>query len=232
MQADRGLAGARRALYAHGRVGVGANDVVLVGLDGRHDVAHGAGPGPLDLLQHDPAGLAGSGRRAAELLVLVGGQAPAGEPEPAPPYQVHRVGLAGPVEGAGDRRAPVDHDRVACRVVDVPPADVERRAVRSGLTFFIPYAPRGIVEPAEEQRGVGDITQGLGPVIEVGLEVLDGHAVGAKGGQRKDVLSHQPQVLAGITEMFTFGGENGIGRLGGSGWLGGFGVCPAGRGHA
>ena len=49
---------------------------------------------------------------------------------------------------------------------------------------------------------------------------------------------------AGFAEMLTFGGENGIGRLGGfgrlgwmswsggSGWLGGFSVCPALRGHA
>ena len=49
VQADRGLAGARGALHADRLGERGAHDVVLVGLDGRDDVAHRAAARPLDL---------------------------------------------------------------------------------------------------------------------------------------------------------------------------------------
>jgi hypothetical protein len=157
MQANGGLAGARGALDADRLAGVGAHDVVLLGLNGRHDVAHRAGPWPLDLLDQQadrlgrgrpgPAGgLPGAVRiqavharaariRAAriragrELLVFEGGQVAAGEPEPAAQREPHRMGPAGAVERPGDRGAPVDDDRVAGRVMHVPPSDVERSAV-------------------------------------------------------------------------------------------------------
>ena len=159
---------------------------------------------------------------AAEPLVLVRGEVPAGEPEPAPPLQVHRVGLAGPVERPRHRRPPVDHHRVPVRVVDVPPADVEAVAgspagrriqpfARFGLlSLFTPYAAGGVVEPAEEERGVGDIAQNLRPAVEVCLEVLLGDGVAAHRAEREDVLPHEPQVLAGLAEVVAFGGENGV----------------------
>ena len=59
VQADSGLAGAGRALHAYSLVGVSPDDVVLVGLDRGHDVAHGTGSRPLDLLDQDPADLGG-----------------------------------------------------------------------------------------------------------------------------------------------------------------------------
>ena len=64
VQADRGLAGAGRALHADRVVQVGADQLVLLGLDGGDDVAHRPDAGPLDLGGQDPA-------RGAELLAAV-----------------------------------------------------------------------------------------------------------------------------------------------------------------
>jgi hypothetical protein len=109
VQADRGLAGAGRPLHAHGGRRAGPDDVVLLGLDRGDDVAHRAGAGPLDLVDEQVAdGLqisfvrtvrGGCGRCIAlESLVFVGGERTAGETEPPPEGEAHRLGLAGPVE--------------------------------------------------------------------------------------------------------------------------------------
>ncbi len=55
MQADGRLAGAGGALYAHGRGEVPADEVVLLGLDGRGDVPHGADTGVFDLARENAA---------------------------------------------------------------------------------------------------------------------------------------------------------------------------------
>jgi hypothetical protein len=68
----------------------------------------------------------------------------------------------------------------------------------------------GVVEAAEEERGVGDVLQGFGPVVERGLEVLLGDWVSAHGSQRQHVLPHQPEVLAGTQELVALGGEDGV----------------------
>ncbi len=56
VQADGGLPGAGRALHAHGRGRAGPDDVVLLGLDRRDDVAHRAGSWALDLVDQQVAG--------------------------------------------------------------------------------------------------------------------------------------------------------------------------------
>ena len=61
----------------------------------------------------------------AQELVLVAGELAAGEAEPAAPDQTLRIGRAGLVERPAHRRPPVDDDRVAGGVADVPAADVE-----------------------------------------------------------------------------------------------------------
>src|SRR5208282_2109180 len=95
VQPDGRLPGTGRALHANRLVGAGADDVILVRLDGRDDVPHGTGPRPLDLIDED---LARPGSRAmvrtvraaspgpagcasGEELILVSGQLTAGEPE-------------------------------------------------------------------------------------------------------------------------------------------------------
>ena len=139
VQSDGGLPGARRALHADRLVGAGADDVILVRLDGRDDVPHGPRPRPLDLLDEDLA-RPGSGSmdrtvRAAspgpaacasgEELIFVGSQLAAGEPEAPAQREVHRVRGAGSVERPGHRRPPVDHGGRAVRRVHVPAADVK-----------------------------------------------------------------------------------------------------------
>ena len=221
VQPDGGLPGAGRALHADRLVGAGADDVVLVGLDGRDDVPHRPRPRPLDLVDEDLA-RPGSGSMdrtvraaspgpaaclAGEELILVGGQLAAGEPEAPAQRQVHRVRGAGPVERPRHRRPPVDHGGRAVRRVHVPAADV--KAVPRDAVVGLPSSRSGIVETAEEQRGVGDVFEGFGPVVEVGLEVLLGDRVPAHGPQREDVFAHQPEELARASQLVAFGGQDG-----------------------
>ncbi len=231
VQADRGLAGARRALHAHGGGGVGADDVVLLGLDGGHDVPHRAGPRPLDLGDQQLArcavrGVAGTGacftvRR--EPLVLVGGERSPGEAEPPPPREAHRVGLAGPVEGPRHGRPPVEDDRRAVRVVHVAPPDMQcslggttprsppgflggttpRNPPASAAEVLVGPGQLGVVEPAEEQRRVRQVLERLGAAVQVGLEILQADPVACHRVAREaeDVLPHQVQVLARPREV-------------------------------
>src|SRR5262249_19855128 len=84
----------------------------------------------------------GGPSRPGELLVLIGGELGACEAEPAPPHQPHRVGRAGPVEGPGHRRAPVDDDRMAVAVMDVTAPDVQPFARQRPPPPVVLAAPR------------------------------------------------------------------------------------------
>ncbi len=58
-------------------------------------------------------------------------------------------------------------------VVHMAPSDVE--ALAAGPLFigiFIGLRLGGVVEPAEEQRRLGQVPQGFGPAVQLGLEVL------------------------------------------------------------
>ena len=125
VQPDRRLAGARGPLHADADGDVAADDLVLLRLDRRDDVAHRAGARPLDLGGEDRARRPVRLRRLAQVLVLEGGEASAVDAEPAPQHDVHRLGGRRPVEGGRDRGPPVDDDRVARLVGDVAAADVE-----------------------------------------------------------------------------------------------------------
>jgi len=132
VQADGGLPRARRTLDAHRGGGVGAHDLVLLGLDRRDDVPHRAHPGPLDLRHENATVLASPRARVLEVLVLVGGQPAPVDPEPPSQADAHRFGPRRAVEGAGEVGAPVDDDRVAVLVVDVPSTDVPPLGGSSG----------------------------------------------------------------------------------------------------
>ncbi len=157
VQGDGRLAGARTALHHHDAAVRGADDAVLVGLDGLHDVAHPAGAGRVERgEQHGVARrvlVAGAGLVAeVEDLVVQVGDLPAvgGDVPPAP--QAHRGVAGGQVEGAGDVGAPVDQDGGALGVVGAQPdpADVVGDA-------------RGEVDPAEAQGAVHRVQRGEQP---------------------------------------------------------------------
>ncbi len=245
VQADRRLAGAGAALYADGAGQPRADDLVLLGLDRRDDVAHGADARPLDLLLEQ---LADAGRLGGvgEVLVLVRGQLPARVPEAAAQRDVLRVGLGGPVERLGDRRTPVDHHRVAVGVVDVAAADVELLALRA--LGEIRAGGVQVVEAAEEQRGVGEVGQRLDPVVDLGLEddrvdPVRGDVADVEG---LDVRAHGAQRGAGGGQVRLLAGQRvrgrrrrrrhrrrrrGRGRSGGGCRGGGGGGFGGGRGH-
>src|SRR4029077_4336877 len=103
VQADGGLTGPGRALYAHGFAEVGPDQLVLLGLDGGDDVAHRPDARPLDLGGQDAA-LGAQLLAAVQVLVLEAGQLTLDEPEPPPHRDTLRVGDTGPVERPGQRR--------------------------------------------------------------------------------------------------------------------------------
>lgn len=190
VQADRGLAGAGGSLHTDGGGEVGADEVVLVGLDGGGDVAHGADTGALDLAGDDTAALTG-GRGGSgpgpfcgpavhrEPLVLqagqIGGVALArGSPSEAAPDR-DALWILGPglVEGARDGGAPVDDEGRGGRVLDhAPPSHV----------VALPGVVAGTVrevEAPEEERHLGQFVQLLGLAAQL---VSEHFGVGSRGG--------------------------------------------------
>jgi hypothetical protein len=122
-------------------------------------------------------------RARQKALVFEGGQLTAGEAEPAAQREPHGLGPAGAIEGPGHRGPPVDDDRMTVGVVHMAPADVEALAagalligifigLRIGIGIFIGLRIGGVVEPAEEQRRVGQVPEGFGPAVQLGLEIL------------------------------------------------------------
>ena len=135
VQGDGGLAGARTALDDQDARQRTPDDLVLLPLDRRHDVAHAAGTGPFEGGEQDlRSGEAEPGARFAALgieeLVLEVQHPLAFGQEMAPADQTHRVGAGGPIERLGDRRPPIDDERLLVFVRDRQPADVEGLGVR------------------------------------------------------------------------------------------------------
>ncbi len=172
VQRDRGLAGAGPARDDEHAVRVGSDRFVLLGLDRRDDVAHAAGAVPLErgeqrALARDREALR-LGGGVVEHLVVEPDDLPAlaGE-EVTAPNDPHRRDGGRPVEGFGDRRPPVHHERGVAFVLDREAPDV----------------PAGIVvgvEAAEDQRRVGDLEVVQPPVGDLPGDVaLEPGLVGA-----------------------------------------------------
>ncbi len=157
VQRDGGLAGAGAALDHHDAPVRGADDVVLVGLDGADDVAHAAGArGVQRGQQHGVAGgvlVAGAGLVAEveDLVVQVGDPAALGGDVPAA-AQPHRGVAGGQVERARHSGPPVDEDRGALLVVGAQ-ADAPDVV---GL-------PGGEVDAAEAEGAVHRVQRGEQP---------------------------------------------------------------------
>ncbi len=212
VQPDSGLAGTGRTLYAQALGDVCPDDFVLLRLDGRDDVAHRPGAGPLDLGGEDPGAAVVHGR-GLEVLVLVRGQRPAFDTEAAPPSHPHRLGAARPVEGAGDVGAPVDDHGVATGVGHVTATDVPAGAVV-------------VVGPAEEQGGARVVDEGGDPRAQAGRQELRGDPVATVGLEGRRALAHPGQLAASPGQVRLLGGEDVHGDR-----LSGMGLLAAGRRH-
>jgi hypothetical protein len=185
VQGDGGLAGAGAALDDHHPAVRGADDAVLVGLDGAHDVAHAAGArGVQRGEQYGVAGgvlVAGAGLVAeVEDLVVQGGDPAAlGGDVPAAP-EPHRGVAGGQVERAGDVGPPVDEDGRALGVVgaQADAADVVGVAGGEVDAAEAEGAVHG-VQRGEQPGALGDqdvpLQPGLPGGVALGERLRDGH---------------------------------------------------------
>ncbi len=173
---------------------VGADDLVLVGLDGGDDVAHRADVRAFDLVDDQPAQAGGRRLAGEQLVVEAGHDVVVGEAEPAAPGHLPRIGPAGPVEAGGHVGAPVDDDRFVAVVGDVAAPDVAR-------SWF------GAVDAAEEQRGSGVVAELVGPPVQPGDElVVTGAGTGAVG-HHLDLCPALAQADVRVVEVVAFGSE-------------------------
>jgi hypothetical protein len=196
VQADGGLAGAGRTLDADRLVGAGPDDLVLLGLDGRDDVAHRPDAGALDLLGEDPAVDLVLGA-VLQVLVLVGRDGAVVETEPAPQDDPHRLGVGRAVERRRHPGTPVDDQRVALGVGDVATPDVPA---------FRPARVVGVVgvDPPEEQGGRGVVLERSRSQPQVPGQVLGRDRVVRLDLQRQGLLTHPREGLAGGGEVGLF----------------------------
>ena len=170
VERDDGLARTRPSLHhQHARLGR-ADDLVLLALDGGHDVAELTGT---TALQHReqravtanafrPAGRRDTVLRAdaevtlAEQLVLDAEKIPAVHVEVATAHQTERLATGRAVERLGDRRPPVHHHGVGELVGHRETADVEALR-RLGRRL-------AAVDAAEHEGGIAEIE--LGETVE------------------------------------------------------------------
>jgi hypothetical protein len=194
VQSDRGLAGAGGALDADTRAGVAAHDLVLLGLDGRDDVAHRPDARALDLGGQDRAAPGGR-RRVGQMLVLVCRElAPRRPRTGVAGSHPHRGGPGGAVEGRRDSaRQSMTRGR--------------RRIVADVAAPDIPPLAAGAVEPTEEQGRAGVVAEGFGPVVEGPCEVCGGDGIGGLDLERLRALAHARQGVAGGVEIGPFAVE-------------------------
>ena len=169
VQSDRRLAGAGATLDDKHLVDRGPDHEVLLGLDRRHDLAHRPGALGTDLGEHrvgDAAGDIGS-VGIVEVLVEVRRDLSVLQREPPAQADPERVGTGRPVERGGDRRSPVDDNRVVVVVLDVPAAEIPAIALH--------------IDAPEEVAGTG--TGQVGERLGDGhLDVLGGDLVGCALG--------------------------------------------------
>ena len=228
VQPDRRLPGPRSPLHTDTHVHISPNDLVLLRLDRRHDVAHRPRPRPLDLIGQNPTRPSQPGRnniaststgtgtnasprrrpRIGQRLIFVPCNSPVREPEPPPPVQPHRHLRRGPVESRRHRRTPVDDHRLPGPVVHMTASDVV--ALGPELTGLKTVA---VVEATEEQRDVRIVPQRLRPRTQRGKKVLRRDGVAALGPQGQSLLAHRLERSAGLVEMGLLGAHNGVGDV-------------------
>ena len=169
VQRDHRLAGAGAALDDEHTGLVGADDLVLLGLDRGDDVAERAGAAALERGEQgrvardlgwgrivgEPVVVADAEVPLAEQLVLDAEQLAALDREVAATDEAHRLAAGGAVERFGDRRPPVDDDRLGVLIGHREAADVEALAA---VGTVVPFGRGGeAVDAAEHERGVAEV---------------------------------------------------------------------------
>jgi hypothetical protein len=199
---------------------LGADDLVLLALDGGDDVGQAAGAG---LLQRRDEGAGAAhgravvvddqlaaehARRLAEQLVLDAEELAAPRGEVPAADEAHGRAAGGPVERLGDRGAPVDDQRLLRLVGHGDAADVER------LTAL----GTRLVDAAEHQAGVADVE-----VVEARGDVALDHLAFPSGllGSALANLDHGPEAcrrgpraheaVVRMIDVRLLGGEVGMG---------------------
>ncbi len=148
VQGDGGLAGARAALDVRDGGGGGADDQVLLGLDGGDDVPHGVAAGLAERGHQGAVADDGQlvaveeGLQLGAHQVVLDAEDPAalGADDPAA-YDPARVDRRGAVERRGGRGPPVDDQRRVVRVQDADTADVQGLGDLGGVVG--PYGALG-----------------------------------------------------------------------------------------
>ena len=221
VERDDGLAGAGPALHDEHPGQLGADDLVLLALDRGDDVGEAAGASLLErgderapaadlaaLVDHGELAAEQPGRLAEE-LVLDGEQLAAAGGEVAAAHEAHRLAAGGPVEGLGDRRPPVDDERLAVLVGHGQPADVVAVAALAA----------GAVDAAEHQAGVAELERGQ-PLGDVALDHLPLPA-GLLGAALADLdhraqpgglLARSLEAAVRVVDVGLLGGQVGVGR--------------------
>ncbi len=154
-----------------------ANDRVLLGLNGRDDVAHRARARASQLGEQRIGDTARADEHVGVVEVLLEhvGEPAGGEHEAAAALQPEWVGESRAVEGCRDRRPPVDDDRHAVGVLDVAPPDV-------------PAVTELLVDAAETQhRGV--VLERRQPPLQLPLHGIGVGLVGAEDVLGGDLVS-------------------------------------------
>ena len=188
VEADRGLARARPALDDQRRLGLARDQAILVGLDGRDDVAHVGIAAALQLLEQEVVDPGGVDDGAVERLVGDVEYAPPLRAEAAAERDAVRVGGGRRVERTRSRCLPVDDHDLVRVVVHPAAADVER--ILGTLD----------VEPAETEAALG---VGEGPEA-AGRPALDrlGRDLGrARARRADDDLAHAGEARVGVIDV-------------------------------
>ncbi len=164
VQRDHGLARARPAVDDEGAAGPGADDGVLVGLDGGEHVAHPGGP--VAAQAGDERGLVVERRVSfervgAEHLVPVVADPAAGPAVPATARETQRVGVGRREERLGGGGAPVEQQPAAGAVGEAEASHVHGFAAVGGDD-----APQAQVQ-AEAAQGA----QAGGQAVDLGVPV-------------------------------------------------------------
>ena len=199
MQPDRRLAGAGGALDAQRLGQAGADDGVLLGLDGGDDVAHRPGPRALDLRLQD-----------------VGAATAADGPGPRPRTRSSGRGRSrtggGGVRPSAGRAAP-GRRAGTCRPASRSPS--ARRRPRRSRAGGRCRASRPARRPGRPRSPAGRRTaarrgspQRLHPPIQGLLQMLGGDVVAADRGQPGGVLTHPPQGGPGLGEVVLFSAQD------------------------